>query len=59
MNFGFAFNVAGTDCKQILRPLIDDALVIVENEVVNVGRGPLSQLIRKLKQLRVPYDRPT
>jgi hypothetical protein len=41
--------------SEILRPLIDDALVIVENEVVNVGRGPLSQMIRKLKQLRVPY----
>lgn len=41
--------------SQILRPLVDDGLVIVDNEVVVVGRGPLSQLVRKLKQLRVPY----
>lgn len=40
---------------EILRPLIDDALVIVEDEVVIIGRGPLSQLIRKLRGLRVPY----
>lgn len=39
---------------QILRGLVDDGLVIVENEVVVIGRGPLSELVRKLKQLRVP-----
>jgi len=41
-------------CEDILKSLIEDALVIVKNELINLGKGPLSQLILAIKNIKSP-----